>query len=198
LKERDKHMASTIYKASTDSYSGNTNDLKKMVGTWQVRGLSKQGLKTHDSERLMAFYYYAYQSSLSGYDYVVLSDKRTNSGREEAVLSTTKCVSFGKKLCESGYAPSQRKAYDHPAKLCKGDFRTPTLEEPKYYADLPELPVAKPVVKSDTNPHEDELLALIDCITGTGNRAKAFRAIARYLIQESINMDEEEKEREGI
>jgi hypothetical protein len=39
---------------------------------------------------------------------------------------------------------------------------------------------------------------LIDCITGTGNRAKAFRAIARYLIQESINMDEEEKEREEI
>lgn len=185
-------MENIVYKAGADSYSGKMTDLKKMVGTWQLTGLSKAGLKTHDSDRVMAFYYYAYQASLSGYDYVVLSDKRTNSGREEAIKITTKCIAFGKHLCESGYAPTARKPYDHPAKVCKDDIRIPREWDTTYYADLPELPVIKPIDKSQTKQKEDELLALIDCLTveGTGDRAKAFRAIARFLIQESINLDE--------
>ena len=186
-----------VYKASTDSYSGKNIDFGKMVGTWQVRGLSKRGLKTHDADRLMAFYYYSYQASVVGCDYVILSGKRTNSRREEAVVLTAKCVAFGHKLFESGYSPSPRKAYDHPSKLCKGDLLVPELEAPTKYADLPVLPVVSVVDKSKANPHEDELMALIDCITGEGNRAKTFRAIARYLIQESINIDEEGSEENG-
>lgn len=187
----------TVYKPSTDSYTGSVLKPEKNVGVWQLRSLSKSGLKTHDADRLMAFYYYAYQTALCGFDYVVLSSKRTNSGREEAVIVTNKCVNMGKKLSESGYSPSTRKAYDHVAKLCKNDFRVPDIEEPKYYAHLPELPVSKPVDISKANPHEDELLALIDCITGEGNKAKAFRAIARYLIKEAISIEEEGSENNG-
>ena len=185
-------MANTVYKAGTDSYSGKTIDLKKMAGTWQLTALSKSGLKTHDSDRVMAFYYYAYQASQSGYDYVIMSDKRTNSGREEAIKVTAKCIAFGKKLCESGYAPTARKTYDHMAKVCKDDIHIPREWDTTYYADLPEFPVVKPVDKSQTKQKEDELLALIDCLTveGTGDRAKAFRAIARFLVQEAINLDE--------
>lgn len=193
-------MANTVYKAGTDSYSGKTIDLKKMVGTWQLTGLSKSGLKTHDSDRLMAFYYYSHQAGLSGYDYVILSEQRTNSGRPEAVKTTTQMLSAGRKLCESGYVPTSRKTYDHLAKICKGDCRIPSLEDPKAYADLPEFPVVKPVDKSQTKQKEEELLALIDCLTveGTGDRAKAFRAIARFLIQESINLDESSALKEDL
>ena len=187
----------SVYKASEDSYTGSVLKPGKNVGVWQLRSLSKAGLKTHDADRLMAFYYYAYQTALCGFDYVVLSSKRTNSGREEAVIVTSKCVNMGKKLSESGYSPITRKAYDHVAKLCKNDFRVPDIEEPKYYAHLPELIKEQPCDKKVVETHEDELMALIDCITGEGNRSKAFRAIARYLIREAINIEEEEKEKEN-
>ena len=188
---------SKVYKASNDSYTEADIDPKKAVGIWHHRYLAKPGLRTHNTEHLQAFYYYSYMAQENKFDYVVLSGKRTNSGREEAIIITRNCANKGKQLSESGYSPLPRKPYDNKANICKGDIRVPTLEEPKHYEDLPELPIAKPTVKIEAKPHEDELLALIDCITGEGNRAKAFRAIARYLIQESINIDEEEKEKEN-
>lgn len=187
----------TVYKPSTDSYVEENIDPKKAVGIWHHRYLAKEGMRTHNPEHLQGLHYYSHLASVAGYDYVVLSDKRTNSGREEAVIVTAKCVNMGKKLIESGYAPAPRKPYDNIAKICKGDIRIPTEEEPRFYKDLPELPVSKPVDISKANPHEDELLALIDCITGEGNKAKAFRAIARYLIREAISIEEEGSENNG-
>jgi len=178
-----------LYKASTDSYGGKEVNIKKMVGTWQLTELSKKGLKTHDSDRLMALCYYAYQANALGYDYVVMSEKRTNSGREEAVLLTAKIISFGKQLLEAGYVPAVRKTYDNPSKICKGDVRVPQSEEPKKYSDLPELKIAKTLDDKIIETHEDELLSLIDCMTGEGNKSKAFRAIARYLTKEAINIE---------
>lgn len=186
----------TVYKPSADSYSQDV-DMTKMIGTWQVGGLSKKGLKTHETDRLQAFYYYSYLANIAQCDYVVLSGKRTNSGRDEAVIITTKCINSGKKLFEAGYQPRARKAYDHPSNLCKEDLRIPEPGEPHRYAHLPELVTEEPCKADPLETHEDELLALIDCITGEGNKAKAFRAIARYLIREAINIEEKGSEENG-
>ena len=187
----------TVYKASTDSYSEDNIDPKKAVGIWHHRYLAKDGLRTHNPEHLQGLYYYSHLAFVAGYDYVVLSDKRTNSGREEAVLLTVHCANKGRKLIESGYSPAPRKPYDNIAKICKGDLRIPSEEESRFYKDLPERITEKPCEKQKTETHEDELLALIDCITGEGDKAKAFRAIARYLIREAINIDEEGSENNG-
>jgi hypothetical protein len=185
-----------LYKAGADSYVERDIDPKKAVGIWHHRYLAKEGLRTHNPEHLQGLHYYSQLAYVAGYDYVVLSDKRTNSGREEAVLITKHCVNKGVKLIASGYAPAPRKPYDNIAKICKGDMRIPTEEEPRFYKDLPELTVA-PKAKDEPaclSTHEDEVLALIDCLTGTGNKAKALRAIARYLIKEAINIEQEEGE----
>lgn len=186
-------MEQIVYKAGPDSYSGKINNLNKMVGTWQITGLSKAGLKTHDSDRLMAFYYYAYQASMLGYDYVIMSGKRTNSGRNEAVKTTAVNIKAGERLYKSGYCPAFRKPYDHPAKICKDDMSVPCEGSPKNYCNIPEFVKESESNNQLSDVHEDELMALIDCLTGEGDRAKAFRAMARYLVKEAIQIENEVK-----
>ena len=182
-----------LYKAGADSYTEKNIDPLKAVGIWHHRYLAKEGLRTHNPDHLQAFFYYSQLARQAEYDYVVLSDKRTNSGREEAVKITSRIANKGKMLIDAGYAPSPRKAYDHTAKICKGDMRIPAETEPRHIDDLPDVPTAKNISSpACLNAHEDELLALIDCLTGEGDKAKAFRAIARYLIKEAITMEQEE------
>ena len=176
-----------LYKPTGESYSGAKVDPKKSIGVWQLRQLQRDGFKTHDSERLMAFYYCCYFAKKEGFDYVVLSASRTNSGRAEAVKVTSRCANTGEKLAIAGYAPTPREAYDHPSKICFGDVFIPQEPLPKKYNSLP----AYNPESERKEAHEDELLALIDCVTGKGDKAKAFRAIARFLVGEAINLEQD-------
>lgn len=128
-----------VYKPADDSYKGlSIEERAGLSGTRQLMALTKKGLKNNDGEAVKLFHLAAFKASLLGYNYVLLSKRRTNSGRLEAVrIGGSYSIHLGQKLAQEGYRPQSRSLGTPRGTLCTGDVSIPQDTMPRNYDDLP-------------------------------------------------------------
>jgi hypothetical protein len=166
-----------VYKPANDSYTGLPANAD-LSGTRQLMALTKKGLKNNDGDAVKVFHLVAYLASCRGYDYVILSKHRTNSGRHEAVLFDVRSVNIGRRLVAVGYRAPIRSIDTTKGALCQGDVFTAPETLPQHYDDLPihpsmvqeEKPAPSPIELLEQHMSQTETVSKIDMAAPAAKR----------------------------
>ena len=181
-----------IYKSAADSFNITKGDSVGKTtyvgtGTRPIMVLSKTGLRNADSPNMWLFFVTCAKAQDKGYDYVVLSSARTNSGRPEPIKFATKSTALGRSLIKKNTKFEKTNPLNLTAELKIGDVFIPTASMPMRYDDIPEY--VPPKQKNSCLPDQ---IAIADSV-GFGNVKRV-----EYNFPEPSAETEPEQETESV